>query len=302
MQRLLARLRYLIRRRQLDADLAEEMESHRSMVQERLQQAGVSADEARRESRRTLGNVTLAREDAREMWMWPSLERFWQDVRFGGRMLRKQPTFTATAIATLAIGIGATTTMVSVVNGELWRPLPFHDPDRLVSINSLPSGPSSFDLISSAELERWQRAARSLEAVAASGSGGNRVLRSGKVPESIRTLEVTSKLLRRPRMVDGHRAIVRARRRRPAGCHSHRWRVAAILQRRSRRDWPDRDPRRAGRADRGRPRTRAATGIHRRSRPLLRAAGPSRDGSGGIVAADLDADRASAVRLARAGG
>jgi putative ABC transport system permease protein len=192
MPRLLARLRYLVRRRQLEADLAEEMESHRSMVQERLQQAGVSADEAARESRRTLGNVTLAREEAREMWMWPSLERFWQDVRFGARMLLKQPTFAATAIATLAIGIGATTTMVSVVNGELWRPLPFHDPGKLVSINSLPAGPSSFDLVSSAELERWQRAARSLEAVAASGAGGNRVLRSGKVPESIRTLEVTS--------------------------------------------------------------------------------------------------------------
>ena len=192
MQRLLARLRYLVRRRQLEADLAEEMEGHRAMVQERLEQGGLSADDAAHESRRTLGNVTLAREDARELWIWPSFERFWQDLRFGGRMLIRQRTFAATAIATLAIGIGATTTMVGVVHGELWRPLPFRDPARLVSIYTMPAGPASWDRVSTAELERWQHESRTLESVAGMGPNTNRVLRGREIPESVRASHVSS--------------------------------------------------------------------------------------------------------------
>jgi putative ABC transport system permease protein len=186
------RLVYLLNARQHERDLRNEMESHRAMVQERLERAGMSASDAARESRRALGNVTLAREEARELWLWPSLERLWQDVRYGGRLLLKQRTFAVTAVGTLAIGIAATTAMMSVVGGELWRPLPFVDPDRLVSIHSQPAGSKSWDHVSNAELHRWQRDAASLSAVAATGPAPRRVLRSGRVPESVRTRQVTA--------------------------------------------------------------------------------------------------------------
>jgi hypothetical protein len=84
MTRLLRRLRYLIRQRQIEAELAEELESHRAMTQERLERSGVPSIEASYASQRALGNLTLAREDAREVWIWPSPERLWQDVRYGG--------------------------------------------------------------------------------------------------------------------------------------------------------------------------------------------------------------------------
>src|SRR5262245_39419895 len=106
----------------LRRELAQELEHHRAMRQEQLERAGMSRTEAEIASRRTLGNVTLALEDSREVWIWPSLERLWQDLRFGLRMLRRQPTFAATAILILAIGMGATTAVFSVVEFEIWKP------------------------------------------------------------------------------------------------------------------------------------------------------------------------------------
>ena len=186
------RLAYLLRHRRLARELREEMESHRLMLQDRLERSGMSPEEAAHASRRTLGNVTLAQEEAREQWIWPSFERFWQDMRFGARMLMKQPTFSLTAVATLAIGIGVTTTMVSVASGELWRPLPFPDSTRLVNVYTTPAGPTSWDRATIEEFDRWQRDAQSFEGLTAMGTFSRRVLRRGGVPESIRAQQVTS--------------------------------------------------------------------------------------------------------------
>ena len=111
------------------------------MTQEKLERDGLASPDALRASRRALGNVTLAREDARAVWIWPSLERMWQDVRYGARLLRKHPAFAATAILTLAVGIGTTTTVFSVVEAEIWKPLPFPDAHRLVALYT--TGPSA---------------------------------------------------------------------------------------------------------------------------------------------------------------
>src|SRR5262245_13821029 len=131
MRKVLRRVKHFIRHRQVEADLAEELEFHRSMTETRIERSGVPALDAAYASRRILGNVTLAREDARDVWRWPSLESIWQDIRFGARTLAAHAGFTTIALITLALGIGANTTIFSVVEAVVLRPLPYHDPARL---------------------------------------------------------------------------------------------------------------------------------------------------------------------------
>ena len=133
MPTLLRRLLHFLRQRRQDADLREEMETHRSLRQAQLEQDGLSEDEAWRASRRALGSVTLAMEDARSLWTWPRLESLVQDVRFSVRTLAKTPGFTLTAILSLGIGIAGTAAVFSLADAYLLRMRPgVVDPPRLL--------------------------------------------------------------------------------------------------------------------------------------------------------------------------
>ena len=132
----LRRLRYLLQQRKLEAEVAEEIEAHRLMAEERARANGVTLRDAGAASRRAMGNVMLAREEARAAWIAPWMDSAWQDVAYALRMFRRAPAFMSALVLVMAMGIGAATAVFTLVDGLMLKDLPVPAAERLVYFSS----------------------------------------------------------------------------------------------------------------------------------------------------------------------
>ena len=131
--------RFFFRNRRYD-DISVSIQEHIDERIDELMEEGMPRDDAERTARRDFGNVTLARERSREVWQWQRLESLLVDLKHICRRLMRSPGFAITVVLTLAIGIGANTAVFSVLNSVLLRPLPYPDPQELVSLHIIAPG------------------------------------------------------------------------------------------------------------------------------------------------------------------
>jgi predicted permease len=178
MRQLLQRAWYLIRHRQFEADLAEEMEFHRSMT-----------------TAREFGSAALARNQARDVWIWPWLQDIAQDVRFAVRLLVKDRRFTLAAIVALALGIAANNTVFTFINTALFNELPFERPERVVGIGTRDARGREGSL-SYLDFQDWRASARTFAGIAATANGAMSVSDEVRAPERVNGSYVSANAFR----------------------------------------------------------------------------------------------------------
>src|SRR5947209_6534299 len=127
--------RSLFGRRRMYNDLSREIQQHLLERTEVLMAQGLSRKDAALSARHEFGNVAAIQERSREVWRWPIADSLFLDAKFAMRQLRKNYGFALTGIVTLALGIGASTAIFSLVHAVLLRPLPFAHPDQLMWVN-----------------------------------------------------------------------------------------------------------------------------------------------------------------------
>ena len=172
----LNRLWVRLRHRRFDEDLREELRLHEEMKREALARAGMAAGEARAEARRALGNVALAREEARGVWIATWIESLAQDVRYAVRSLARQPLHAITSTAVLVLAIGVNTSLFTVFKGFFLEPWPGRDPDRIVQMRAVAHGQVIAPSVDEYRLVRAQ--ASSFTGVAAHMYGAGKRLRA----------------------------------------------------------------------------------------------------------------------------
>ena len=154
--RLIASIRNLFSRKKVDGDLKAEIEAHVQILADEYVASGMSSDAARRAALVELGGAEQVRAEVREARSGVLLEQLCQDLRYGIRMLRKAPSFAVLAVLTLALGIGASTAMFSVIDGVLLQKPPFAAPSRVVLVyQKQPNG--NINVFSIPDYVEWKR-------------------------------------------------------------------------------------------------------------------------------------------------
>ena len=178
----LDRLRALFDGDAVHREIDEEVQFHIEMRTEEYVRKGMSPEEARREAERRFGRLTRIKEMGYEVRGGGWLETLWQDLRYGVRVLLKNPAFTAVVVGTLAVGIGANVAFFSVVNGVLLNPLPFPQPEQLVSLHqSRPNAPAGS--ITYPNFRDWQRENQTFTAMAISRSFSANLIGAGEAEQ-----------------------------------------------------------------------------------------------------------------------
>ncbi len=187
------RLRSLFRKREVDRELDDEFRFHLDCQIAANMTAGMSRDEARNAALRTFGGVEQSREACRDTREANWFHDFLQDARYGTRVLRKSPSFTAIAILTLALGIAANTSIFSILESQLWRPLPFPDSERLMEPHLvLRQNPRQWDVLSVRGFQAWRDQSRSFTSLAGFLYPESHNFRSGGTSERVTVMAVTS--------------------------------------------------------------------------------------------------------------
>jgi predicted permease len=190
------RVLFFCRRNRMAEDLEEEMHLHIALRANKLNEQHCDSVEAVYAARRQFGNKTLLKEVSREMWGWISIERFLQDVRLAARSLRRNALFSAMAIATFALGIGANTAIFSVVNAVLLRPLPYPRPDAIVHMSLAWKSGDLNNTLTVPEFEFYRDHSSAFQAVAGYRGGATVSIKRGDVPEWITSLRTTDGFFR----------------------------------------------------------------------------------------------------------
>ncbi|HSA54924.1 MAG TPA: ABC transporter permease [Gemmatimonadaceae bacterium] len=182
--RLASLWRNLTGRARVEQELDDEMRGYVELLTTEKIRAGMSPAAARRAALAETGGVEYVKEEVRAVRTGVRLETFAQDLRFGLRGLRKHPGFTAVAVATLALGIGANSAIFSLVNAVLLRPLPFREPDRLITVHEMGEAGTVQQAISGHEYVAWRDGNTTLDDVAFWTYGGAILTGSGD-PEAL---------------------------------------------------------------------------------------------------------------------
>jgi predicted permease len=189
------RISELFRKPRRERELAAELESHLQLHIEDHLRSGMTASEARRQALLRLGGLEQTKEAYRERKSLPALETVLRDFRHGLRMLRKNPGFTFVVVFTLALGIGANTAIFSVLESQLWRPLPFPDSERLVDAHVvLRANLHQWDVLPSSVYRAWYEQGRCFVNLGAYDYPTARNLTAGGTSERVLVMPVTSSL------------------------------------------------------------------------------------------------------------
>lgn len=184
MRRFLIRLYTFLRPERAERELSQEVRAHLALLEEDFTQRGLSADQARLAARRAFGAVESVKEQQRDARSFVALEDARRDLRYAARALLRAPGFTAAAVTTIAIGIGASTAIFSVAYGVSLRPLPYADPDRLIRIyEAHPVNGKLKEGVSEGAFDDWRQGAAAIESAVLYGKPVTRfVAGSGDSP------------------------------------------------------------------------------------------------------------------------
>ncbi len=179
------------RRKRMIGDLDQDIRNHIEIETQENIERGMPPDEAHFAALRKFGNVTRVKEETWRVWSFPLLEQFVADVCFGVRALRKNPAFTAVAVLTLALGIGANTAIFSFVDAVLLKPLPYPHPERIVSVWEKNAAGFRTNFISTLNFLDWKRQSRCFQFLSAVASDTMTLTGSG-TPQELNVQRVSA--------------------------------------------------------------------------------------------------------------